>query len=148
MNFYELFLVAITIVVAYFAARTITRYAIPYNQKLLKHPDKLPRWPEKGRFNQECVGESNYQRALNELWDAAQEGPIDAALVYENNNRFDDKAVAVFIQMQLVGYLSRADARKYRRLCTKNNMAPVSLCKAKIFSREGKKGMKGVWLDI
>ena len=41
---------------------------------------------------------------------------VVAFLVRENNNAKDDQAVKVLILNRLVGYLSRADARRYRAM--------------------------------
>jgi hypothetical protein len=60
-----------------------------------------------------AVGESQYQPALRQV---ARNGPLCwAALVPEPENLFDSNAVAVKIQGQTVGYLARADARRYQR---------------------------------
>jgi hypothetical protein len=76
-------------------------------------------WEGKGDFEFEVVGESNYQRSLARL--AGEHGTnsankqVRATLFLEDSNRHDPKAVAVQIEEETVGYLSRADARSYRR---------------------------------
>ena len=88
-------------------------------------------WPEIGDYDFEVVGESNYQHVLSALADTPN--PNDdktglAILVPEDTNPYDDKAVKVTVQGVTVGYLSREDARSYRRrLATKKlGMVPAS----------------------
>ncbi len=65
-----------------------------------------------GAFAVDVVGVSQYQRVLEA---AAEEGAIvEAVLVLEDTNAYDDQAVAVHIDGQRAGYLSRANARLYR----------------------------------
>lgn len=88
-------------------------------------------WPELGEYDFEVVGESNYQHALRAL--ANTPAPDDdktgiAILVPEDDNPHDNKAVKVTVQGLTIGYLSREDARSYRRrLATKKmGMVPAS----------------------
>lgn len=72
-----------------------------------------------GRVSLEVVGESNYQ---NELWRAVGSSkPQDrvrvdvvAVLVAETDNPYDPNAVSIWVNGLKVGYLSRADAERYR----------------------------------
>lgn len=75
----------------------------------------------------EVVGESFRQDALDAIVDSADDDGRERAdesaacrttarLVLEDDNRHDDQAVKVTIQGRHVGYLSRADARRYRRM--------------------------------
>lgn len=60
-----------------------------------------------------AVGESQYQGALAQV---ARTGRIcNATLVPEPKNPFDSNAVSVQIAGLTVGYLCRADARRYQR---------------------------------
>jgi len=60
-----------------------------------------------------AVGESQYQSALRRV---ARTGRLCwASLVPEPENPFDSNAVAVRIQDETVGYLCRADARRYQK---------------------------------
>jgi hypothetical protein len=62
----------------------------------------------------EVVGESHYQDALRLIAD--KHGRIcSARLVPEPDNAFDHNAVMVEIDGHTVGYLSRAEARRYQR---------------------------------
>lgn len=64
------------------------------------------------------VGESHYQEALEELaggrTEDSAEIEVDVSLVPESDNAHDPNAVGVEIDGELVGYLSRASAKKYR----------------------------------
>jgi hypothetical protein len=72
---------------------------------------EVPPFPE-GWGPLSAVGESQYQPALQR---AAQFGRVCwATLLPEPHNPFDGNAVAVQIQGETVGYLSRADARRYQ----------------------------------
>lgn len=66
----------------------------------------------------EVVGESHYQGALRDICGSEPDEDIAfdcvAVLVPEPNNPYDAAAVMVQIEGQLVGYLSRSDARAYR----------------------------------
>ncbi len=64
------------------------------------------------------VGESNYRDALVQLTGGQRrEGVkqyLTAALVPEPTNRYDSNAISVRIGGQLVGYLSKGDAFRYK----------------------------------
>lgn len=83
--------------------------------------EPLPRhrFPSEGAF-QSIVGESNYQPAIEAVAGGRTPDGADqfteAQLVLEDENRYDDQAVRVDIGGRPVGYLSRQDARKYRRV--------------------------------
>lgn len=134
--------------------RASLRRKPPVTEK--EQPTKKPRttaknifkWPESGSYQQEVVGESNYQRALRSLWNESQNGPLDALLVHEDTNQYDSNAVAIKIANKKVGYLSSDDAVDFRERCEEEHVGPVSSCKAKLFSKKGKEGPIGVWLDI
>lgn len=93
-------------------------------------------------FKTEVVGESSYRAALRSIF-----GPGEgrrhyvAHLVPEPTNKHDANAVQVLIQKQLVGYLSRRDALKFKR---KFGAIRVK-AQSRIVCREGG---HGVWLDI
>lgn len=73
-----------------------------------------------GPFSVDVVGESNYVEWLTRIVGTAphpQRGAnvvTWAGLVLENDNPMDSQAVAVWIGLRPVGYLSREDARRYR----------------------------------
>lgn len=71
-------------------------------------------------FAVEVVGESHYQRELESLVGGREEDSaeeyVTAMLVPENSNPHDSKAVRVEVQGKTVGYLSRQDARQWRKV--------------------------------
>lgn len=70
-----------------------------------------------GEFDVEAVGESNYQDALRAIVGPGEvRHKCTAHLIMEVNNPYDPKAVMVQVDHALVGYLSRDDARTYRKL--------------------------------
>lgn len=83
--------------------------------------DAFPDYPLK------IVGESYRQAALEDIVEVAPEHgrvrgddsaecPVTACLVLEDDNPHDDQAVKIMIEGRHVGYLSRADVRRYRRM--------------------------------
>lgn len=72
-----------------------------------------------GNFPLDVVGESHYQAALERVCGGrCKDGfnkPVTATLVLENSNRNDKNAVRVDINEATVGYLSRDNARRYRK---------------------------------
>src|SRR5690606_20415871 len=76
-------------------------------------------WPGAGDFEFEVVGESFYQEDLCRLagahGDHGAEVHCVAALVPEDDNKHDPKAVAVFVDGRKVAHLSKEDARSFRR---------------------------------
>lgn len=104
-----------------------------------------------GSYQQEVVGESNYQKALSDIarriggsgpWEA------DAVLRIDNDNKYDDQAVAVHIGPKVVGYLSKKDARRYRKQLSDNGLEIGNYeVGAKIFGGTDGKSF-GVWLDF
>ena len=114
-------------------------------------------WPKLGDFDFEVVGELNYQKTLATL--AGAHGDRSAGLecvaylVPEDDNRHDPKAVAVQISGRTVGYLSREDARTFRRrLGQKGLGGRISSCDACIVGggtrKSGEKLFYGVRLDV
>lgn len=125
---------------------------------------KMPRvpvaafaWPELGEYDFEVVGESNYQHVLKALMgdpnDPEMDGRGTAILVPEDTNPYDDKAVKVTVQGFTVGYLSREDARSFRRrlAAKKLGMVPTS-CGFQITGgyplEDGSQAFFGAQLDL
>ena len=103
-----------------------------------------------GAFAVNVVGVSQYQRVLEA---AAEEGVIEAVLVLEDDNPHDDQAVAVHIDGERAGYLSRADARRFRADLAAAGNATLSVrCKAKIVggfeTKSGERAHFGLKLDL
>ncbi|MGI2025803.1 hypothetical protein [Endozoicomonas acroporae] len=109
-----------------------------------------------GDFNVDAVGESNYQLELEEIAGGKLEEscdmPVDATLVCEDDNPYDDKAVAVVIEGEIVGYLSRKQARQHRKEMAKighdGQPAMVDAMIVGGWKRARSEGDFGVKLDI
>lgn len=104
----------------------------------------------------DAVGESRYQRVLEHLAGGKQEHAArietTAVLVPEPANPRDPQAVRIEIGGQLVGYLGRADAPRYRPVVDELARAGrVAACRALIvggWRRGGDEGHFGVKLDL
>lgn len=114
-------------------------------------------WPEIGKYRVEVVGESMYQTPLAAVARGRATGPLGvpckAQLVCEPRNPADANAVAVFIKRQKVGYLSRPDARAFRkRLGESGKPLRTTTCGAIIRGGgtrdDGEQMFYGVWLDL
>jgi hypothetical protein len=72
-----------------------------------------------GDFDQPIVGESKYQSQLNAI--VGERNPKGvrikktAVISLDDDNQYDKKAVCVDIENKTVGYLSREDARLFRK---------------------------------
>lgn len=107
--------------------------------------------PGPGAFALNVVGVSQYQRVLEAAAEAG--GAVEATLVLEDDNQYDDQAVAVHIGGQRAGYLSRADARLYRADLAAAGQPDIRVrCKAKIAggfeTRDGARAHFGLRLDL
>lgn len=93
-------------------------------------PAAAYRWPEHEFFDVEVVGESHYQEALQRL---VGRPSLEACLTPQTANPHDRNAVAVTIDGQMVGYLSRDDAPLFRdRLAAHGLGLQPTLCSASI----------------
>lgn len=110
-----------------------------------------------GRYDQEVVGESNYQSALKKIAGGytkeKHKDKVKAVLICEDDNEHDDKAVQVTISCKTVGYLCREDARTYRKKLKKIGYGrSYVVCDAIICGGQKlglfNKTFFGVWLDI
>jgi len=112
-----------------------------------------------GGYDLEVVGdgESNYQNKLKRICGGhTKEGhrkKVTAQLHYEDDNAYDKKAIRVDVNGGIVGYLSREDARLYRKKVKKAGQEGISIsCNALIIG--GKKTgvftktYFGVWIDL
>lgn len=121
-------------------------------KQTIKHESVIGRIRASGEYAQEVVGESHYQTALEFFVESTgdEHGPweTDAVLRPENDNPYDNQAVAVFIGPKKVGHLSKESARRYRKLLASSNQAIGNYeVGAKVFGgRNGKS--YGVWLDL
>src|SRR5438477_6989249 len=108
----------------------------------------------RGDYPVACVGESHYQHALERNCTAAnteRENQVHALLCVEDTNPYDSEAVRVDVSGSTVGYLSRQDARTYRKLLSAAGCADSLLCRAAIRGRP-EQGPNdhgyGIWLDV
>ncbi len=108
-------------------------------------------------FSVEVVGESNYQDALERICGGRTEDghklEVEARLKLEDDNPYDGKAVAVTIDHELVGYLSRNTARSFRKaLAAVAPKASLATCSAIIVGgwerEDDDRGHFGVRLDL
>jgi hypothetical protein len=110
-----------------------------------------------GAFAVEVVGASRRQDALAAI--VEQQGrsgrtvTVDARLVLEDSNPHDSNAVRVEIEGELVGYLSRDNARRYRAdLAAAGTPSATVRCKARIVggfeTATGERAHFGVRLDL
>ena len=121
---------------------------------------KMHAWPALNHFDFEVVGESYYQPTLEKLaFDRAtisagadEIKPLTAHLIPDDYNEYDDKSVRVEINNLHVGYLSREDARSFRRrLGAKKLTGQITTCGATVTGghiKDGKKMSYGAALDI
>jgi hypothetical protein len=108
-------------------------------------------------YSVDVVGESHYQDALERICGGRSEEGADevvrATLVFEDNNPHDNQAVRVDINGMTVGYLSRQNAREYRKQLKKaGHPGVVATCPAKIVGGwdrgQRDRGHFGVRLDL
>ena len=95
------------------------------NSSISRRPNAHLKGP--GAYEFDIVGESNYQSELEAICGGRKEESAeeyrDAVLVLEDDNPFDNKAVRVDIDGVTVGYLSRKDARSYRKQLSEKGAA-------------------------
>jgi hypothetical protein len=108
----------------------------------------------RGDYPLACVGESHYQEALVGVCVTAsteREKEVLALLCPEDTNLYDPEAVRVDVNGGTVGYLSRSDARAYRKLMTAAGCADPLQCRAVIRGRPKESADDhgyGIWLDV
>ena len=105
----------------------------------------------------DIVGEASYQDALSKICGGKKEESVehyaDAELYLEDDNPHDKEAVCVLIEGKTVGYLSRKEARVFRKQIKELGQEnSILLCKAVIVGgwRRSKsdEGNFGVRLDL
>lgn len=104
-------------------------------------------WPELNEFQFDIVGESDYQSSISELIkphkNKTKIPALDAYIIPEDTNPDDDKAIRIDIGKYTVGYLSKKDARSFRRrLAAKKLRNQVTKCKAIINGASRSKNSK------
>ena len=89
------------------------------SQNSNSEPAMVARLNGTGGYDFNIVGESHYQDALERICGCRSEESArkdtEACLYLENNNKYDKLAVRVDIEGSTVGYLSKQDARSYRK---------------------------------
>lgn len=122
-----------------------------------KQPKQIARLDGPGTFSIDIVGESHYQDELEEITGGkTEEGhrmEVDALLVHDDGNRYDNKAVAVSIEGEIVGHLDKKLARQFRKRMAEAGIAGYpAACKAYIVGGwdrgGGDEGQFGVKLDL
>ncbi len=110
-----------------------------------------------GLFTVDVVGEAHYQDQIESVVGKRTEDGSDkvvqAALVLEDSNVHDPMAVRVDIEGVTCGYLSRANARAYRRALEKLGHGPlIGQCQAVVIGGWDRgaedNGKYGVKLDL
>jgi len=129
---YAVFL--LMVFVAYLVLRNAWKQTSKLKSAALSHVAKLG---GSGEYAFDIVGESKYQDALESICGGrtheAADKYVEATLYQENSNVHDSQAVRVDIEGKTVGYLSRDDARAYRKQLDALGRGPlVAVCKAKI----------------
>jgi hypothetical protein len=129
----------------------------PKNSKLTSNTGFVANLQGTGTYEYEIVGESHYQDALTRICGGktydGHEKIVRARLIHENDNPHDTNAVRVEINDQKVGYLSRDDAKNYRKqLSDAGHQGIDAVCSAMIVGgwerEDGDVGEFGVRLDI
>ncbi|NRR31107.1 hypothetical protein HSX11_13045 [Oxalobacteraceae bacterium] len=102
-------------------------------------PDTPPalHWSDGGRYLVEVVNESRYQATLKDLAGAHGEQPAAtpylATLVPDEENPYENSAVTVFLDGQMVGYLAPKEALLFRqRLKQKEIPEQATSCDAQV----------------
>lgn len=117
----------------------------------------LTRLTDAGVCSLNVVGESYYQTELECIAggyaERSQRIMVNAVLVPENNNQYDQDAVKIVISGKTVGHLSRADAKQYRAVLKEINCPNATLkCPAWIVGGwddgQNDSGFFGVKLDL
>ena len=110
-----------------------------------------------GTFAVDVVGVSRRQSVLAAIVDRqSRRGrtvTIDAVLILEGSNPHDANAVRIEIEGELIGYLSRDNARRYRAdLAAAGQPHATVRCKARIVggfeTESGERAHFGVRLDL
>lgn len=122
----------------------------------LPQGEPVRHWSDGGRFQLEVLGESRYADTIHALAGQHGDAPADAhhkaLLLPDDNNPYEDKAVAVFLSQQMVGYLAPKDAQAFRTMLARQEIAG-QLTSADAVIRgghlyEGKRLSYAVLLDI
>lgn len=122
----------------------------------LPQGEPVHHWTDGGRFALEVLGESRYSETIRNLAGPHGDAPADtrlkALLLADDDNPYEDKAVAVFLSNQMVGYLAPKDAMAFRTMLARQEI-PGQLTSTDAVIRgghvyEGKRLSYAVLLDI
>jgi hypothetical protein len=113
-------------------------------------------WSDGGRFELEIVGESRYRDAIRALagehGDARADARHPAMLLVDDDNPYEDKAVAVFLSGRMVGYLAPKDALAFRHMLARHEIdGKLTSTDGAVRGGsmwEGKRLAYSVWLDV
>lgn len=103
-----------------------------------------------GEYDQEVVGESFYKRTIKKMAKTFGFGYGEKyrfTLVCESNNKHDNKAVGVYYNKNKVGHLSKADARKHRKVLLKCSIPTRDTVCDGVILGGGKDDLWGIFLD-
>lgn len=104
-----------------------------------------------GGFDFEIVGESHYQDVI--AWSVPLSYRLSdkfrlytiATIYQDDDNEHDKNAVAVQLYGETVGYVARADAKRFRKWAAKEGVADRATCRAVIVRNNSG---YGIWLDL
>ncbi|HEX8601729.1 MAG TPA: hypothetical protein VF774_03715 [Pseudoduganella sp.] len=113
-------------------------------------------WSDNGRFELEIVGESRYRDAIRALAGEHGEDKADARhpalLLVDDDNPYEDKAVAVFLSGRMVGYLAPRDALAFRQMLARHDIDGKLTSTDGVVRGggmwQGKRLAYSVWLDV
>ena len=122
-----------------------------------KGQQQIVRLEGPGEFDLEIVGESHYQKELNSITGGktrdGHEMEVEALLIHDNKNPYDNQAIAVSIEGEIVGHLDRKLARQFRKRMNEAGVPGYpAVCNAVIVGGwkrpNGDEGNYGVRLDL
>lgn len=94
-------------------------------------------------FDTAIVGESNYKSTIAKCYKESE--LVDVTLILEDDNPYDNNAVAVVSKYGVVGYLDRETAKKYRRDSHNQDGAHA---KGLIYPPKDGQQHYGIWIDL
>ena len=155
-------IIILALVTLYFLLKGGPRAAAPVGKPAggsytpLPQGEPMHHWSDGGRFQLEVLGESRYSDTIRALAGEHGDLPADAhykaLLLVDDNNPYEDKAVAVFLNQQMVGYLAPKDAAMFRQMLARQEIAgQLTSCDAVIRGGQlfdGKRMAYAVLLDI
>ncbi|HEY0587592.1 MAG TPA: hypothetical protein VGD52_15750 [Pseudoduganella sp.] len=92
----------------------------------LPQGEPVHHWTDGDRFQLEVLCESRYSDTIRKLAGQHGDAPADARykalLLPDDNNPYEDKAVAVFLSNEMVGYLAPKDAQAFRTMLARQEI--------------------------